>query len=329
MTSCLLLAAGNGTRMRTDYPKVLAEVLNVPMLAWVLGSVIECGIKNKCVVTGYASDKIKSFLELNGYDCETSFQSERRGTAHAVMSAREFLNRNLEGDVLILGGDSPFIDAFTITSAYKQHKREENAVTIISADLDNPFGYGRIIRNSYNDVCEIVEEREANKEQKKITEINSGAYWFNVRHLLDAIGSISASSLSGELYLTSIVSIFIKSGFNVGAFCSPDCTIALGANTPEELEKLNDIAKRKLISSFISRGVKITDFDKVSISKNVEIGEGTTILSDVIINSFTKIGRNCTIGPGIVLSGEVIPDNTNLVCLESQNYRSEEVKYAT
>ena len=328
MISCLLLAAGNGTRMKTDYPKVLAEVLNVPMLAWVLGSVIECGIRNRCVVTGYASDKVEKFLKENNFECETSFQSERKGTAHAVMAASDFLRRNLEGDVLIMGGDSPFIDASTITSAYKQHTRSKSAVTIISADLSNPYGYGRIIRNSEGDVCSIIEEREASEVEKQITEINSGAYWFNVKSLLSAIGSINASSLSGELYLTSIISIFIKNGLTVGAYCAPDSTIALGANTPEELENLNNIAKQKLINSLASRGIKIPDFEKVYISKNAEIGEGTTILSDVVINSCTKIGKNCTIGPGIVLSGETIPDNT-VACIENQSLRSGEIKYAT
>ena len=312
MTSCLILAAGNGSRMKLNYPKVLAEVLNSPMLSWVLDSVEACKINKKCVVTGYASEKVKKFLMSNGYLCETVFQSERKGTAHAVLSAESFLKKNLGGDVLILGGDSPFVDSSTIMSAYKQHKKDKNAVTIISAKFDHPYGYGRIVRNSSGCVCSIVEEREATNEEKKINEINSGAYWFKVENLLGTIGSIKENVQSGEFYLTSIVSLFIKNNLNVGAFCAPDYIVALGANTIEQLNYLNLMAKSRLINSFISKGVKIPCVDKVNISKNIEIGEGTTILSDVTINSFTKIGKNCSIGPGIVLSGENIPDNTNL-----------------
>ena len=331
LTSCLILAAGNGSRMKLNYPKVLAEVLNSPMLSWVLDSVIACKIDKKCVVTGYASDKVEKFLKSNGYFCETAFQSERKGTAHAVLSAEKFLNENLDGDILILGGDSPFVDVDTITSSYEQHKKEQNAVTIISAKFDHPFGYGRVVRDSSGNVCSIVEEREANDKEKKITEINSGAYWFKVKELLSTIGSIKESVLSGEFYLTSIISIFIKSNLNVGAFCASDYTVALGANTAEQLKYLNFIAKSKLIESFISKGVNIPHIDRVNISKNVEIGEGTTIFSDVTINSFTKIGKNCSIGPGIVLSGEYVPDNTNLdvgnlnLCIESRKINSGEM----
>lgn len=326
MTSCLILAAGNGTRMKTEYPKVLAEVLSAPMLSWVLESVMECGIQKKCVVTGYENDKVENFLKENSYECDFAFQSERKGTAHAVMAARKFLSE-LSGDILIIGGDSPFIDSITIMAAYDQHKKDHNSATIISANLENPYGYGRIIRNS-NGVQSIVEEREANDSQKNIKEVNSGAYWFNVDDLLKYIGSIDVSS-SGEIYLTSIISLFIEKKLNVGAFCASDSTIALGANTPEELENLNNIAKDKFIKSLISRGVNIPDYSNVTISKNVEIGEGTTIFSHVVINACTKIGKNCEIGPGITLSGENVPDNTRLICMDQQNYKSKEVTYAT
>lgn len=331
MTSCLILAAGNGSRMKLNCPKVLAEVLNSPMLSWVLDSVTACNIEQKCVVTGYASDKVEKFLKSHGYFCEIAFQAERKGTAHAVISAENFLNKNLDGDVLILGGDSPFVDVPTIMSSYKQHKNDKNSVTIISAKFGQPFGYGRIVRDSDGNVCSIVEEKEANEEEKKINEINSGAYWFKVRDLLNAVKSIKESTLSGEFYLTSIISIFINNKLSVGAFCASDYTVALGANTIEQLRYLNFVAKSKLIESFISKGVNIPHIDKVNISKNVEIGAGTTILPDVTINAFTRIGKNCSIGPGVVLSGEYVPDNTNLdienlnLYVESQKVKSGEI----
>lgn len=312
MTSCLILAAGEGTRMNVSYPKVLLEVLGVPMLSWVLDSVSECNIKNKCVVVGSHQKEVVNFLKQNNYDCDVSFQSERKGTAHAVSVSESFIKKHSDGDILILGGDSPFIDSFTIKSSYEYHKKNNNRATIISSIVDNPFGYGRIIRDNNKSVSYIVEERDASTLQRKVKEINSGAYWFNARDLISEINNIEKSKVSGEFYLTSIISLFIKKELKVGAFCSSDSSIVLGANTPEELESLNRIAKSKLVSFLISKGVNIPYVDSVSLGKNVEIGEGTTLLSDVSISPFTKIGKNCVIGPRTTIFKEQIPDNTNL-----------------
>ena len=317
LTSGLVLAAGDGKRMNLDYPKVLAKVLGVPMLSWVLDSVVECGIKNKCVVTGSYGEKVVDFLKDKNYSCEISIQKERKGTAHAVMSAENFIRKNLDGDILILSGDAPFINSSILNESYCYHKNEKNFVTIISSYVENPHGYGRIVRDEKGNVESIVEERDSDEDQKKIKEINSGAYWFNAKSLIDEIGNVGKSAVSGEFYLTSIISIFIEKNLKVGAFCSKDSSIVLGANTIEELEMLNKIAKAKLIEYFVSRGVHFPYVDSVFIGKNVEIGEGTTILSDVSIQPFTKIGKNCVIGPGAKLYGENIPDNTNLMFNDS------------
>ncbi|MCL2311515.1 MAG: sugar phosphate nucleotidyltransferase [Firmicutes bacterium] len=312
MFNCLVLAAGEGTRMRSNCPKVLSEILHVPMLSWVLDSVFACKTKKCCVVTGFQSEKIDNFLKINGYNCETVFQKDRKGTAHAVMVAIDFIKKNSSEDILILGGDSPFVDPMTIMSAYECHKKEKNCATLISAKFSDPFGYGRIIRNRNGQVCAIVEEKEADKKQKYIQEINSGAYWFNSVELINAIGSVHANNTSGEFYLTSIISIFIKNNLKVGAFCSQDYVVALGANTSKQLKMLNEIAKNRVIKRFMSSGVNIPYNENIMISKNVEIGEGTTILSGVTIVA-SKIGKNCVIGPNTKLFGENVPDGTNLM----------------
>lgn len=327
MTSCLVLAAGEGTRMNSTYPKVLLEVLGVPMLSWVLDSVNQCEIKNKCVVVGYHNQEVVEFLKNNNYDCEISFQYERKGTAHAVSVSENFIKKNINDDILILGGDSPFIDPYIIRESYKHHKENKNKVTIISSIVDNPYGYGRIVRDINKNVRYIVEERDSNSLQRKIKEINSGAYWFDAKSLMNEINNIEKSVVSGEFYLTSIISIFIKKNLKVGAFCSPDSSIILGANTQEELETLNKIAKDKLISSLIAKGVNIPYVDSVSLGKNVEIGEGTTILSDVSISPFTKIGKNCVIGPKTNIFKERIGDNAHLMFYNSnQNYFDKELE---
>lgn len=335
LISSLILAAGNGKRMGIDYPKVLAKVLGVPMLSWVLDSIIECGIKSRCVVTGSYSGKLVEFLNHNKYECEICFQKERKGTAHAVWSAEKFIRNHLDDDILIVGGDAPFINSNIINRSYAYHKEQKNFVTVISSKVENPYGYGRIVRDKKGDVISIVEERDSNCDQKKIKEINSGAYWFNSKALIDEIGNIQKSSVSGEFYLTSIISIFIQNNLKVGAYCSDDSSIVLGANTPQELEILNNIAKSKLIKHLISTGVRFPYPESVFIGKNVEIGEGTTILADVSIEPFSKIGKNCIIGPKAVLCGSIVPDNTHLTFyneLMSPLYEDEKVKnlnYAT
>lgn len=335
LISSLILAAGDGRRMNVDYPKVLLKVLGVPMLSWVLDSIIECGIDNRCIVTGSYSEKVVEFLKDNRYTCEIFFQKERKGTAHAVLSAEKFIKDHIDDDILVLGGDAPFINSDIISQSYEYHKEQKNFVTIISSEVENPYGYGRIVRNTRGMVVSIVEERDSNDNQKEIREINSGAYWFNARALIDEIRNIQKSSVSGEFYLTSIISIFIKKSLKVGAYCSDDSSIVLGANTSEELEILNNIAKSKLIKRFISNGVRFPYPESVSIGKNVEIGSGTTILSDVSINPFSKIGKNCVIGPNAILCGKFIPDNTHLAFyqndLESiyESERSKKVNYVT
>ncbi len=335
MASCLILAAGDGKRMNVDYPKVLAKVLGVPMLSWVLDSVIECGIKNKCVVIGSHSEKIVEFLDTNKYECEAFLQEERKGTAHAVWIAEKFIKSHLDDDILILNGDAPFINSDIINKAYEYHKGQKNFVTVISSKVENPYGYGRVVRNEKKEVVSIVEERDSNCDQKKIREINSGAYWFNSKALIDGIRNIQKSSVSGEFYLTSIISIFTRNNLKVGAYCSNDSTIVLGANTPQELEILNSIAKSRIIKHLISTGVKFPYPESVFIGKNVEIGEGTTILADVSIEPFSKIGKNCIIGPKAILCGNIIPDNTHLTFYHGsmdslyENKQVENLNYAT
>ncbi|BED92157.1 MAG: NTP transferase domain-containing protein [Candidatus Improbicoccus pseudotrichonymphae] len=312
--NCIVLAAGKGIRMKTNKPKVLSEVLFEPMLGWVLDSVCDCGIKDICVVLGYKYNLVMDFLNKSGYNCEIAMQSRRCGTAHAIKCASEFLKRNEDNYVLILNGDSPFIDRKTIMSSFDYHKKNKNVCTIITTELDNPEGYGRILRDDNENVCAIVEEREACKETKQISEINSGAYWFNISELLKYLELIK-KSYSGEYYLTSIVKLFIDAGLKVGTY-KVDAGIVLGANTPEQLENLNNLAKINIISKLEEQGIHIPCKDNVTIGKNVEIGEGTMILQDVEISGKTKIGKNCVIGPNTIISEGEIEDNAKVIFLD-------------
>ena len=239
----IILAGGEGKRMKSEKPKALTEVLGKPMLQWIIDALQRASINNICVVTGSRHEYIEEYLKSKKYNFDTAFQAERLGTGHAVMMAKDFLTK-IDGDVLILGADSPFIDDETILSSYKMHKQDGNSVTVISAVIDDPTGYGRIVKNE-NGLEKIVEQKNATEEERLIQEINSGAYWFNAKDLLTILDEIKLNSVTGEYYLTDTIGLLIEKGNRAGAFVSHDPDVILGANSPEQLEQLNAIAAAK------------------------------------------------------------------------------------
>ena len=222
----VILAAGDGKRMKSKKPKVLCEVLFTPMLAWVIASCEQAELTNLCVVTGNGADQVEAFLEGN---YRTVLQSERRGTGHAVMMAREYLREFAGGNVLVLCGDAPFMDAGTIQSALEVHTRQNNAVTVITAELDEPGGYGRILRND-SGIAGIVEQKDADEDQLLIREVNSGTYWFKTDDLLAVLEELTCDNAQGEYYLTDTVALLLNKGKKAGAYCADNSDVILGAN---------------------------------------------------------------------------------------------------
>lgn len=243
--SAVILAGGEGKRMKSDKPKTLSMVLGKPILRWVIDSVKDAGIENICVVTGYKKECIEKYIEENSLNIETAYQSERLGTGHAVMMCRDFLCRN-PGSVVVLNGDAPFIDSDTVNNAYGLHNSRGSCATVISARVDNPFGYGRIIRNDKGELNAIVEQKDATEEQKAINEVNSGCYWFDTEKLLGVLDEITNNNAGGEYYLTDAVWLLMNKGNTVCAYTAGNADTVLGANDPQQLEELNRIAERKL-----------------------------------------------------------------------------------
>lgn len=181
MSKCaIILAGGEGKRMKSDKPKTLSQVLSKPMLQWVIDSVRKSGIEKICVVKGYKKECIEEYIATLDYKIDTVFQSERLGTGHAVMMAKDFLNEN-KGDVVILNGDAPFMDYKTICGAYEYHKSGDFSATVISAVLDDATGYGRIVSDSDGSLLSIVEQKDADEKTLLIKEVNSGGYWFDTQ----------------------------------------------------------------------------------------------------------------------------------------------------
>lgn len=308
MNKAVILAGGQGKRMKADIPKPLFKVLGEPMLEWVITACEDAGLSDICVIKGFMGEMIDEYL--NGR-YKTVLQAERLGTGHAVMQAVPFLKEDESGNTLVLCGDAPFIDAKTIEESLVIHKQQKNAVTVITAELDNPFGYGRIVRTP-SGISGIVEQKDASDEQRAIREVNSGAYWFRTADLVELLGKLDCNNSQNEYYLTDTISIALSEGRNAGAYKSENADIIRGANDRKDLMELNTYARNAVIEKHLINGVGFVCTDGVIIERSVEIGAGTEILPGTILRGRTKIGTGCVIGPDTVIENCVIGDEVTL-----------------
>ncbi|MBQ2093400.1 sugar phosphate nucleotidyltransferase [Ruminococcus sp. JL13D9] len=245
MSNCaVILAGGEGKRMKSNKPKTLSPVLGKPMLLWVISAVRNAGIDDLCVVKGFKKEDVEEFLSTLDFNVESVFQAERLGTGHAVMMAKDFLKAH-DGNVVILNGDAPFMTAETIKNSLEQHTKSGCAATVISARVDDPHGYGRIVRDTDGSLKAIVEHKDADEETLKIDEVNSGGYWFDCQKLLSVLDRIKSDNAAGEYYLPDAIELLLKDGQKVGAYTAECSDAVLGANDPAQLEELNQIAIKK------------------------------------------------------------------------------------
>lgn len=298
MTSAVILAAGDGKRMKSSKQKVCCEVLFKPMLSWVLDACQEAGIQydDTCVVV---SDSPRGVTELLPAGVCSAVQAERRGTGHAVLCAMDFLKDAAArgvSDVAVLCGDAPFVDAATLISALSFHKAQQNDVTVLTAVLPEPGRYGRIVREQGR-FTHITEAADASPAELLINEINSGAYWFSISYLISSLPLLGSQNAQGEYYLTDLVGLATSSGRHAGAFICSNPDIALGANDRRALAELNRIARDAVLERHYDSGVDIPMADGVIIGPNVKIGQDTTILPGTILCGNTVIGESCVIGP--------------------------------
>lgn len=307
----VILAAGEGTRMKSSKPKVMAQVLFKPMIDWVISAAKAGGVEDICVVKGYKNEILEAHL---GGKYTTVLQAQRLGTGHAVMQAKDFIAEHIDGEVLILNGDAPLMDSKTIGDALTFHKENGNSATVISARVPDPFGYGRIQRDENGLLKCIVEQKEATEEQKKIDEVNSGAYWFNAKALLDALDTLAENHTdsSKEYYLTDAMEIILSKGGKASAYIAETADVVLGANDRAQLYELNEIARKQILIKHMKNGVSIPCVDGVMISPDAEIGADTEILPGTIINGRCVIGTECSIGPNSLIENSLISDGVEL-----------------
>lgn len=304
-TGCVVLAGGEGKRMKSERPKVLCEVLKKPMLGWVLDAAERIGFDKIGVVTGFKRELTEFYL--NGRDSETStfFQERQLGTGDAVKQAAALIS---ETDcVCVLCGDAPFVDAETLRRSFELHKSSGAGVTVITAEISEPAGYGRIIREN-GKFAAIREQKDCSPDEDKICEVNSGAYWFDSRLLLEALPKLTDNNANGEFYLTDCVELI----GNAAAFKSENPDIVLGANTRKTLLELNERARQAVFRRLMDGGVSFITTDGIIIGADVRIGSDTLILPNTIILGKTVIGKGCEIGANSYIEDCRIGDNVTL-----------------
>lgn len=298
----VILAAGEGKRMRSKKSKVLQEVLSKPMIDWVIDTAKKAGIEDICVVTGHQREQVEEHL---GSEIFTVVQSERLGTGHAVMQAKDWLSQHAGGSCLVLCGDAPLFSAETIRAAGELHNANGLSATVITAFAPDPKGYGRIVRDEKGLLSEIVEDRDASDSQKKIKEINGGAYFFDVDLLLPALSSLKNENSQGEYYLTDVPKSLSQNGKKVGAYVAPYEEIG-GANDRVQLNELNEIARKMILKKHMLNGVSIPVLDGVVIGPDAVIEPDAVINTGTVILGFSEIKEDAVVGPNAVIENSIV-----------------------
>lgn len=306
--SVIILAAGEGTRMKSDLPKVLHPVCGKSMIRWVIDTAKSLHPREIVVLLGHKAEEVEAHLSEE--QVSFTYQEERLGTGHAAKIGVSALRED-SGDILVLYGDSPMMDKKTLEDFISFHRSEKNTVTVLTASLDNPHGYGRIIRSEENEFLKIVEENDATESEKKVREINSGMYCFR-GPLMPLLKKIGNQNKKGEYYLTDAVEITKAEGKKVGAYQVSDETMILAANNRAELSELNTIMQRRINLRHMTEGVSILDPKTTYIEDSVQIGRDTIILPGTMLKGNTTIGKNCEIGPHSMLTNVKMGDNVTM-----------------
>jgi bifunctional UDP-N-acetylglucosamine pyrophosphorylase/glucosamine-1-phosphate N-acetyltransferase len=303
-----IMAAGKGTRLKSKHPKVLHEIGGKPILAHVIATAQKVVPAHDIfVIVGHEAERVREAVKGTGVNFV--LQSDQRGTGHALMAARDALSGY--DQVIVLSGDAPLITADTIKKLRDFHSEQKAAMTLLSADLENPYGYGRVLRTGSR-VQSIVEEKAANARQKKIREINSGFYAFDAPALYGHIDRLSTANAHGEYYLTDMAEVFHRARKKVVAVKTGDSGEVLGSNTRAEMMALDGQLRMAKCRELLDAGVTIFYPQTCVIDNDVEVGADTVIEPFVQLLGYTKIGADCRIRSYSVIANSVIGDRVTV-----------------
>ncbi|MFJ5625216.1 bifunctional UDP-N-acetylglucosamine diphosphorylase/glucosamine-1-phosphate N-acetyltransferase GlmU [Peribacillus loiseleuriae] len=304
----VILAAGQGTRMKSKLYKVLHPVCGKPMVQHVVDQVSQLQVEEIVTVTGHGAEKVQEQL---GSACVYALQAEQLGTAHAVMQANHVLG-DKDGTTIVICGDTPLIKAETMEALMKIHEETNAKASILTALATNPDGYGRIIRNEAGHVEKIVEHKDANDLERNVKEINTGTYCFDNKALFTALQNVSNDNSQGEYYLPDVIEILKTQGETVTAYQTEDFNETMGVNDRVALSQAEKLMRQRINETHMRSGVTIIDPENTYIEADITIGSDTIIYPGSIIKGNSVIGNDCIIGPQTEVDNCHIGDSSSL-----------------
>ncbi|MCL4425320.1 MAG: bifunctional UDP-N-acetylglucosamine diphosphorylase/glucosamine-1-phosphate N-acetyltransferase GlmU [Firmicutes bacterium] len=309
--AALILAAGQGKRMKSGLLKVLHPIAGRPMVGYILEATRTAGISRMVVVIGHQAEKVQEVL---GSEVEYVRQKEQLGTGHAVLAAEGVIQEDL---VLVLYGDTPLLDAATLRAILQRHQESGAAATVVTTELADPTGYGRILRNQRGGIEGIVEEKNAGEAERQIREVNTGIVCYRRLPLFQALGKVKRDEFSGEYYLTDVVPLLLQAGYKVETFLVQDQSLVLGINTRVELARVEKIVRQRHLERLMLDGVTVVDPASTFVDSQVEVGMDTTLYPFTFLEGNTRIGAGCRIGPAArivdsVLGNEVVIEQSTI-----------------
>lgn len=307
--SALVLAAGKGTRMKSNKAKVLHEVFFAPMIHHVIDALQPLSLREIVVVVGHQRQQVEETLQHA--DVVFAHQEKQLGTGHAALVAENLL-AGREGVVLILCGDTPLIRSETLREMVEQHTAKGAKLTVMTTQLDDPTNYGRIVTDSSGNIQAIVEQKDATPEQQQIREINAGIYCVDIGFLYEALPKIGTDNQQGEVYLTDVVGIANGAGRAVNRFVCNDSGELLGVNSRVELAVAHARLQERRNRELMAEGVTLLSPESIWIEKTVSIGADTVIHPNVHVHGKTVIGNNCVVGPFCLMRDCIVGDGATI-----------------
>lgn len=304
----IILAAGQGTRMKSKLYKVLHPVCGKPMVQHVVEQVSQLGLQETVTIVGHGAELVKEQL---GEQSKFALQAQQLGTAHAVAQAASLLEQET-GTTLVICGDTPLITAETMEALLQHHEEMGAKATVLTAYIEDPTGYGRIVRNDKGYVEKIVEHKDASDDKRKIREINTGTYCFDNQALFESLKKVSNENVQGEYYLPDVIEILKKEGSIVSAYQTDRFEETLGVNDRIALSQAEDIMKKRINRKHMMNGVTLIDPNNTYISSDAVIGNDTIIYPGTVIEGETTIGSDCVIGPHTTLKDSKIGNGTSI-----------------
>ncbi|WP_158738518.1 bifunctional UDP-N-acetylglucosamine diphosphorylase/glucosamine-1-phosphate N-acetyltransferase GlmU [Alteribacillus sp. YIM 98480] len=298
----VILAAGQGKRMKSDLYKVLHPVCGKPMVEHVADQVSQAGLQEVVTVIGHGADAVKEHL---GDRVSYVLQEEQLGTGHAVMQAEELL-ADKDGVTVVLCGDTPIIRSETMESLMEHHEKTGAKASVLTAKAEDPTGYGRVIRDKSGQVTRIVEHKDANEEERTVKEINTGTYCFDNKTLFQALKQVGNNNAQGEYYLPDVIEILKRKGETLSAWQTSDFSETIGVNDRVALAKAEKALKQRINEYWMKQGVTIIDPDHTYISADSILDQDTVLYPGTMLNGAVKIGRKCVIGPHTEITESVI-----------------------